>query len=343
VDTGTVERKRSVPLKSLLDAVAVGAVDDDLLVSLARRLSLMAKRLSPKQRQDVETLLDVPGAPESFTSLRQLSNALLDATDADCIRDQAVQDRADPAAGPTEQELEAARQKLVQRAVLPLAASPELRGFLLEREMLIDETSVDAIIEQGFSSDATLHARQLVQSFQEFISTHKDEITALQILYNRPYAQRRLDFSQVRELAEQLDQHLHQADPLFLTEELWQAYAKLQKDRVRGAGEKRILADLVSLVRHAALDEELEPYSERVQRRYQEWLAARTAYEKAFSPQQRWWLDEIARQIGINVSLNLDDLNYFDFQARGGQVAALRLFGTELGSLIEELNLTLGA
>ncbi len=47
VDTGTVERKRSVPLKSLLEAVAVGAVDDDLLASLARRLGLMEKRLDP--------------------------------------------------------------------------------------------------------------------------------------------------------------------------------------------------------------------------------------------------------------------------------------------------------
>ena len=50
VDTGTVERKRSVPLKSLLEAVAVGAVDDDLLASLARRLALLEKRLSPAQR-----------------------------------------------------------------------------------------------------------------------------------------------------------------------------------------------------------------------------------------------------------------------------------------------------
>ncbi len=50
----------------------------------------------------------------------------------------------------------------MQRAVLPLAASPDLRLFLLEREILIDETSVDAVVAQGFDIDATARARQLV-------------------------------------------------------------------------------------------------------------------------------------------------------------------------------------
>jgi type I restriction enzyme R subunit len=371
VDTGTVERKRSVPLKSLLDAAALGAVDDDLLASLARRLGLLEKRLSAAQRQEVEALLDVPSAPQRFTSLRQLSNALLDALDADAIQAQAIQDGAVTAgdeaiaAGdgrtpsaptevgadgirpafrtPTEDEIEAARQKLVARAVMPLAASPELRAYLLEREILIDETSLDSLITAAFDNNATAHARQLVASFQEFIRAHQDEITALQILFSRPYAQRRLDFAQVRELAEQLNQHLHQADALFLTGELWRAYMTLEKDRVRGAGEPRILADLVSLVRHAVLDEELLPYPERVQRRYQEWLAGQDASGRAFTPQERWWLDEIARYIGINVSVSLDDLNYAGFQGRGGQVAAQRLFGARLGALLDELNTALGA
>jgi type I restriction enzyme R subunit len=131
VDTGTVERKRSVPLKSLLESVAAGVVDEDILSSLARRLSLMEKRLSPAQRQEVENLLEVPSAPERFTTLHQLSNALMDAIDPDCIQAQAVQNGADPASGPTAQEVESARQQLLARAVIPLAASPDLRSYLL--------------------------------------------------------------------------------------------------------------------------------------------------------------------------------------------------------------------
>jgi hypothetical protein len=47
---------------------------------------------------------------------------------------------------------------------------------------------------------------------------------------------------------------------------------------VRGVNERRVLADLVSLVRHALqLDEDLTPYPERVAARYHEWLAALVA------------------------------------------------------------------
>ena len=111
---------------------------------------------------------------------------------------------------------------------------------------------------------------------------------------------------------------------------------QLEKDHVRGAGEKRVLADLVSLVRHAAMAEELVPYPERVERSYHEWLAG-----KDFTSQQRLWLDEIARHIGINVSISQDDLNYYGFQARGGQVGAMKAFGTKLPVLLAEMNAVL--
>jgi len=337
-DTGTLDRKRSVPLKNLLEAVAVGAVDDDLLGSLARRLSLMEKRMSAAQQGKIKDLLDVAGAPERFSRLQEVANALLDAQDAEKIHKQAIANGADAARGPSETELETARQQLVERAITPLAASAELRAYLMEREILIDETSQDRVIERSEAGDATEKAKLLVASFEEFIQENKDEITALQILFNRPHARRRLDFEQVKELAERLSEHLREGDAMYLTEELWQAYMRLEKDGARGAGEKRVLADLVSLVRHAALAEELVPYPERVQQRYRQWLAEQEKAGREFSPQQRWWLDEIARHIGINVSIRADDLNYFGFQARGGQLAAEKLFDNELSLLIDEIN-----
>src|SRR3990170_3311336 len=274
IETQTTERKPSAPLKALLEAVAVGAADDDVLASLARRLGLMEKRLSENQRQEVDRLLEVPAAPERFHSLRDLSNAMLDALDPDCVYALGAGLRPPPTP-PTEEDLETARRELVKRAIVPLAANPDLRAFLLEREILIDETSVDEVVLKGFDSDATARARQLVESFQAFIQENRDEITALQILFSRPYAQRHLDFPQVRELAERLNAALQQSDPLYMTEVLRRAYTQLEKNRVRGAGERRILADLVSLVRHAALDEELVPYPDKVQQRYQQWLASR--------------------------------------------------------------------
>ena len=120
---------------------------------------------------------------------------------------------------------------------------------------------------------------------------------------------------------------------------MWRAYAQLERDRVRGVNSVRVLSDLVSLVRHAVqLEDELVPFPEHAKARYDEWLQAQEANGRKFTTEQRWWLDEIARQIGVNLSLKPDDLNVGEFFNRGGQVAAVRLFGAGLPSLLDELN-----
>jgi len=96
---------------------------------------------------------------------------------------------------------------------------------------------------------------------------------------------------------------------------------------------------LVSLVRHAVqLEDELVPYPERVQRRYTEWLAAQEAEGKKFTPEQRWWLDQVATHIGVNLQIRAEDFNYGEFFNRGGQITAMRVFGTKFPELLNELN-----
>lgn len=229
-----------------------------------------------------------------------------------------------------------------------MASNPDLRSRLAEmqsrHEQAIDEVSQDRVLEAGFSAEGTERARALVRSFEEFIAEHKDEITALQILYSipRPHPQPLsrgergvVTFDELKQLAEALSQPPRS----WTTESLWRAYAQLERDRVRGAGTRRVLTDLVSLVRHAVqLDDELVPYPERVQRRYVEWLAAQEAGGKTFTPEQRWWLDQIATHIGVSLEIHAEDFNYGEFFNRGGQIAALRTFGPQLNSLLNELN-----
>jgi type I restriction enzyme R subunit len=120
---------------------------------------------------------------------------------------------------------------------------------------------------------------------------------------------------------------------------LWRAYATLERDRVRGVNERRVLADLVSLVRHAVLpEEELVPFPERVAHRYFEWVATTEAEGRTFTPAQHWWLDMIAAHIGVNLSVSAEDLNASPFFEKGGQVAAVKTFGKDLPALLDELN-----
>lgn len=54
--------------------------------------------------------------------------------------------------------------------------------------------------------------------------------------------------------------------------------------------------------------------------------------------EQRWWLDRIAEQIGVNLELAAEDLDYSEFFNRGGRLGAQRALGAEWLALVGEMN-----
>jgi len=343
-DPQTLERKRTQSFKQLLESVAMGVTDADTLSSLAGRLSRLAKRLGTAEQAEIRER-------SGGLTLTEMANHLLNALDGDVIQDLArIRSLGDLHGLSRDEQLVRSEASLVEDAVRPLASNPDLRARLAEmqsrHEQAIDEVSQDRVLEAGFSAEGTERARALVRSFEEFIAEHKDEITALEIIYSiprrdltppplSPWERGAVTFEQLKQLADILSQ----PPSVLTTESLWRAYAQLERDRVRGAGTRRVLTDLVSLVRHAVqLDDELVPYPERVQRRYAEWLAAQEAEGKTFTPEQRWWLDQVATHIGVNLEIHAEDFNYGEFFNRGGQITAMRVFGTKLNDLLNELN-----
>jgi type I restriction enzyme R subunit len=109
---------------------------------------------------------------------------MVDALDPDHQREATGRDE------PSEEEVAAAAKQLLDAAVEPLATNPKLRERLVEvrrsYEQTLDEFSQDKVIAAGYSLDCSDRARQTAESFRAFIEEHKDEITALQILYSRP-------------------------------------------------------------------------------------------------------------------------------------------------------------
>ncbi len=334
-DPQTLERKRSVSFERLLEAVAAGADDDETLSSLAGRFALLDKRMTAAEREEIATA-------SGGKSLHDLAMALLDAIDPDVQRAAASAATGEEEPGPD--ALADATAALLLQAVAPLD-DPALRQTLLtiqrRNEQTLDEVSLDTVREAGFSVDDTERARTTVASFEQYIAEHTDEITALQLLYEQPYRERRATFTHLKRLAEQLQQPPHR----WTADGLWQAYARLERDKVRGVGEKRVVTDLVSLVRHAVHAEDaLIPYPETVRERYAAWLAQQETAGMQFTEQQRWWLDRIAAYIGVNLSFDVDDFDYDgELSDRGGQIAAVRVFGKDLLRLLDNLNVALVA
>jgi type I restriction enzyme, R subunit len=127
---------------------------------------------------------------------------------------------------------------------------------------------------------------------------------------------------------------------LWTEAKLWNAYAALEADKVRGASTERVLTDLIALVRHALYPEEtLRPYPDQVRQRYEAWLAAQEQAGKQFTAEQRWWLDKIAGFIGLNLHMTPEDFEVDgDLVHRGGRWGAMEALGPNWQELLEEMN-----
>ena len=324
----SLDRHPSVPFDKLLDLVAMGDREPDTLSSLASRLARLDRRLSPQDRKAVE---DVAGG----ATLKELVSDLLNATDPDAALKAAQQ--ATGKDDPPEEDIAKAERELLEEAAKPFAGNPELRQRLIEihraYEQTIDTVSQDTVIRAEFSG---AEADALTRSFREYIEENRDEITALQVLYQRPYSQR-LSYADIRALADALQSPPRSWTPA----RLWDAYLRLDQSRVRGSSQ-RVLADIVSLVRYAiGNEEELAPFAERVEERFRGWLGMQETAGRDFTDEQRQWLEAIKDHIAGSVSINPGDLQYAPFAQRGGIGRAHALFGDGLAPLVEELNLAL--
>ncbi len=327
-DARPMEKKPSVAFDKLLQAVALGSTDADVLTSIAGRLARMEHRIT---KQDDQAIVKASGGH----SLKDLSRRLVEAVNPDRQEERASQQFGTDK--PTEQQIQRAAAALIQEAARPFQ-DPKLRELLIDikkkNELIIDHVSQDQVIEAGFSAEALARAKTIVQSFEEFIKKHKDEITALQVLYSKPYKQR-LTFENIKELADAIEKPPY----LWNESQLWQAYAALEKSKVKGASGKRILTDLVSLVRFAIhQDNELVPFPERVSANFNAWLGDQERGGKTFTDEQRQWLSMIRDHIAANMGIGPDDFEYAPFSQAGGLGKAHRLFPEGLQTIIENLS-----
>ena len=181
-DSRPMDRKKYVSFEKLLQAVSLGNTETDVISSVAVRLARLNKRLSDDDRARI--IQTAKGK-----SLKALAADLVESLDPDRRMEiaRSMPPQTDP---PNDQHIKDAKVQLIQEAVKPLY-DPKLRDLLMElqkkTEQTIDHISQDQVVEVGFDADALKKAKGVVDSFKDFIEANKDEITALQILYNRPY------------------------------------------------------------------------------------------------------------------------------------------------------------
>ena len=331
-----LDRQPSVPLKKLLQRVIFpGGRDEDTLTTLAARLARLDRELEPAQREQIVTASggQTPAA---------LAGALLRAFDPDAIAERAT---GKPGASPEEvapEKMEAVRKDLISEACAPFD-KPALRQTLeilkQETEQALDIYTPDEVLEQGFDAAAKAKAAGLVQEFRDYLAQNKAQIDALQILYSRPFKQRLTEH-----MLKELEKKLRDNHATWTEDRLWDAFAVIAPEKVKGRSQAGRFADLVALVRFALEQQPvLAPFADSVSERFHEWLMDKARAGAIFTPEQLAWLGLIRDHIATSLSIEPEDFEYTPFGERGGLGKAHQLFGEQLAKLLDELNEVLAA
>jgi type I restriction enzyme R subunit len=313
IDAAPLDRDKSIPLKRLLEKAATLTITEAEIATLAGRLARLSRELTDAERAELDA---VAGQP-----LKEITKRLVDAVNPDTLADVTeLRDHLD-------------------EAVKPLAANPELRNRLLEirrtHDLVIDEASQDTLLEAYGVLD-TDRAREVVTNWRAYLEAHRDEISALEVLYT---AGRKVTFAELKELAERIQRPPYRWTP----DLLWNAYAAIDSPHVRRA-DRHTVTDLIALIRFALEQEqELVPYAETVQTRYAAWLAGQEQAGASFTVDQRWWLDRIADVVAQANGITVDDLETAPFTERGGVDGAIRDLGASAEAWIDQLNADLTA
>ncbi len=330
-DSRPLDKQPSTPLKDLLFAVAVGNEDEALFTTLASRLSRLDKQITEKESA---LIADKAGKP-----VKQMVRELLNAFDPDAIdqrKNEIMQE---------ENSDEAAAEEKAKKELISIASSTFngslnelIEGIRKIHEQIIDNVNPDTVITQGWSGTLEERSKQIIKDFKEWIEAHKEEITALQIFYNRPQRRREITFKMLKEVLDILKAEKPALAPIAV----WRAYEQVEKAPASPAKE---LTALVSLIRNiSGIDKTLTPYNETVDKNFRDWIFKKNAgRHNRFNDEQMAWLNMIKEQIKVSYHIERDDFDLNPFNARGGLGKMWELFGDETDNIINELNESVAA
>ena len=338
-DSRPLERKPSVPMKDLLMAVTMGVADEDLFLSLANRLIRLEKQITDKEK---DRLLEFSDGK----NLKQITKNLITAFDPDAIEIKAqVEIDKIPEQDHSPALIEKARKNAQEALILEASKTfnGELNDYLenvrKQHEQIIDSVNIDTVTKSEWETTSVDKASEIIKDFTEYLEANKDEIKALSIFYNQPYNRRDITFKMIKEVMEKLQLE----KPLLTPHYVWDAYATI--DNVKTQGITSPLTALVSLIRRACgIDSKLKAFDKTIDENFKNWMFKQNAGQhNRFTPEQLDWLRMIKDHVVSSYHIEIDDLDYTPFDAKGGKGKMYQLFGKEMNEIINELNEVLAA
>lgn len=336
-DSRPLEKKPGLSLKDLLQNIAMGNTQEDILTTLANRLIRLDKLISPEEKARFS-------AEAAGATVNQIVGRLLHAHDPDVLENlRATIQSANPSASPEEQSatLNTQHAAIIQQAV-HVFNNPDLREFIVDvrkkYDQVMDTINMDEVINIGWVKDQKQAADLTISNFKSWIEAHKEEITALQIFYGQPYQRRELTYKMIKDLSEKLKME----QPLLAPLQVWRAYEQLGE--AAGSPKNELIA-LVSLIRRITeQDATLTGYDKTVDKNFKEWLFQQNAGQhNRYTEEQMQWLRMIKDYVAGSFHVDKEDFELDPFNKNGGLGKMWQLFGEQTDAIINELNEVLAA
>jgi type I restriction enzyme R subunit len=187
------------------------------------------------------------------------------------------------------------------------------------RTFVVAYTAEDQVVSEYIfrtTDGRELKPEDYLIAFERFVRENPDHIEALSILLNKPSGFR------TKELAE-LRKKLASTPERFTEQNLRRAY-------------HNELADIISIIRHAARGDPLLSTEERVNR-----AMTNVRVGRQFSPEQEKWLQYIHDHLLSELVVEEPDFRLIPFSRHGGWGKANEVFGGKLAPLLETIDLAM--
>ncbi|MGB2631193.1 MAG: type I restriction-modification enzyme R subunit C-terminal domain-containing protein, partial [Candidatus Omnitrophota bacterium] len=189
------------------------------------------------------------------------------------------------------------------------------------KPFIIAEPAVDTVSSERIfraKDGSELRPSDYIKEFEEFVRKNPEHIEAIEILLNKPRDFHTKDLDELREKLSHEPDHLQD---------------KFSEKNLRVAYNQK-LADIISIIKHAAKGENLITAESRVNRAFE-----RIRTKHSFTPEQEKWLGLIQRYLLENMLMEKDDFDLVSFTREGGNFIKInQIFNGELDKLIQEIN-----
>lgn len=335
-DSRPLEKKPGMSLRDLLQNIAVGNTQEEILSSLANRLVRLDKQINEKERMG---FAEKAGGHKINHVVKNLLNAY-DPDTLESVERKVKSEKQGESLQSIEIAIQKEKQKLIDQAV-DVFNNPDLRDYIVDvrkkYDQIIDNINPDEMVNIGWKDDTNESARNTITDFEKWIHDHKNEITALQIFYDQPYRRRELTYSMIRDLYEKLSLESSRLHPM----QVWRAYEQIEQ--ANGSAKNELIA-LVSLIRKVSgVDQVLTAYDKTVDKNFQDWVFRKQAGPVKFTAEQMEWLRMIKDHIATSFHLDKEDFELDPFNKNGGLGKMWQLFKDETDNIIGELNDVLAA